>query len=86
MCKNKPLAIGSYSQGIEFSNLIFVSGQLPVNSVTWEIPNSIEEQAKQSLENIMAVLKKEGFYPARSCVEVARLSQDAQIEVIAVKG
>ncbi|MGL5615822.1 MAG: RidA family protein [Sarcina sp.] len=55
---NAPAAIGPYSQGIKAGNLLFISGQIPVNPVEGTIPETIEEQTKQSLENIKAILKE----------------------------
>ncbi|MCG5030673.1 RidA family protein [Mesosutterella sp. OilRF-GAM-744-9] len=55
-----PAAIGPYSQGIAAGGLIFVSGQLPVNPATGEIPEGIEAQARQSLENVKAILEQAG--------------------------
>ncbi|MGL4989747.1 MAG: RidA family protein [Sarcina sp.] len=54
--KEAPSAIGPYSQAVNVGNLIFVSGQIPINPVNNEIPISIEEQTKQVLENIKAIL------------------------------
>lgn len=111
-----PAAIGPYSQGIKQNQMIFTSGQLPINSKTGQIPEGIEAQAKQSLENVKAVLEAGGSsmenvikvliflkdmndftkmndvyakfftkaFPARSCVQVARLPKDALIEIEAI--
>lgn len=52
-----PKAIGSYSQAIEKNEMIFVSGQLPIDIKTGEFAgNDITSQAKQSLENIKNIL------------------------------
>jgi len=52
-----PAAIGPYSQGIDIGNLIFSSGQIPVNPSTGKIADgNIEEQTKQVLENLKNVL------------------------------
>ncbi len=109
-----PKAIGPYSPAIKVGNLVFISGQLPIDPATGEIVgDDIEVQTKKSLENLKAVLKpysidfenivkvtifltnmddfsivnkiysnyfKEEF-PARSCVEVARLPKGAKIEI-----
>lgn len=56
-----PAAIGPYSQGIRADNLLFISGQLPMNPVTMEIiEGNIEEQTKQVLENLKAILEEAG--------------------------
>ncbi|MEG0286408.1 MULTISPECIES: RidA family protein [Vagococcus] len=114
-----PGAIGPYSQAIQVGELVYTSGQLPVNPETGAISEDVKEQAKQSLENVKAILEEAGTsmdkvfkttvfikemndfaainevygeffaepFPARSCVEVARLPKDAkvEIEVIATK-
>jgi 2-iminobutanoate/2-iminopropanoate deaminase len=114
--KKAPGAIGPYSQGIKIANLVYTSGQIPVNAVTGEVPEGIEAQARQSLENVKAVLEAGGScmknavkllifikdmndfvkvnevysqfftenYPARSCVEAARLPKDVLIEIEAI--
>ena len=58
--KNAPGAIGPYSQAIKKGKNIFVSGQLPVNPQTGEIPEDIKEQTKQSLNNVKAILEAVG--------------------------
>jgi len=51
-------AIGPYSPALKIGNLIFASGQLPIDPVVGEIvEGEIEVQAKRSLENLKAVLK-----------------------------
>ncbi len=50
--KKAPGAIGPYSQGFEINGLVFVSGQIPVNPQTGEIPQGIAAQARQSCENV----------------------------------
>lgn len=57
---NSPGAIGPYSQGVKIGNLVFTSGQIPLNPKTSEIPESIEEQTKQALENVKAILAASG--------------------------
>ena len=58
--QNAPGAIGPYSQAAKIGNLIFVSGQLPIHPQTNEMPESVEDQAKQSLENVKAILEAAG--------------------------
>lgn len=53
-----PAAIGPYSQAIKVNNFLFVSGQIPVNPQTGEIPASIEDQTHQVMKNIEAILSE----------------------------
>ncbi|MCT4545147.1 MAG: RidA family protein [Vallitalea sp.] len=110
---NAPGAIGPYSQGIVMGDFVYTSGQLPINIKTGEMPETIEEQTKYSLENVKAIIEEAGSsmenvikttvflsdmnnftkmnevyksffssdFPARSCVEVARLPKDALVEI-----
>ena len=116
-----PAAIGPYVQGVNLGSMVITSGQLPVNPQDGSMSDDIAVQARQSLENIKAIVEAAGLsvgdivkttvfvkdlnhfatinaayeafftehnatFPARSCVEVARLPKDAgvEIEVIAV--
>ncbi|GFM32684.1 RidA family protein [Desulfovibrio subterraneus] len=111
-----PAAIGPYSQGTVLGGLVFTSGQLPIVVETGTMPDTIEEQAKASLENVKAILEAAGSsmnkvlkttvflsdmnnfaafnavystyfaepFPARSCVQVARLPKDALVEIEAI--
>lgn len=56
-----PAAIGPYSQGLRVGSLVFVSGQLPVDPATGMMPETIEEQATQSLKNLSNILKTDGL-------------------------
>ncbi len=58
--KNAPAAIGPYSQGMDIGNLVFTSGQIPVNPSDGSIPEGIEAQAHQSCQNVGAVLEAAG--------------------------
>ena len=56
-----PQAIGPYSQAIEFNNMIFTSGVIPVNPETNElVTGPIEVQAEQAIRNLAALLKEAG--------------------------
>lgn len=55
-----PAAIGCYSQAIEAGNMVFTSGQLPINKETGKMPETPAEQARQSLENVRHVLEAAG--------------------------
>lgn len=56
-----PAAIGPYSQAVQEGGTIYVSGQLPINPATGEFAGAdIRAQARQSLENIKAILAAAG--------------------------
>ena len=57
---NAPAAIGPYSQGMIAGNLVFCSGQIPVDPATGDIPAGIAAQAEQSCRNVAAVLTAAG--------------------------
>jgi len=56
-----PAAAGPYSQAVKARGLVFVSGQLPINPDTGDMPESVAEQTAQSLANIKAILAAEGL-------------------------
>ncbi len=55
-----PAAIGPYSQGYEVNGIVYTSGQIPVDPATGSVPEGIAAQAKQSCENVSAVLAAAG--------------------------
>ena len=59
--KNAPAAIGPYSQALDLGNLVFVSGQIPIDPATGTMADTIEEQAKQSLTNLKNILAEAGL-------------------------
>lgn len=117
-----PAAIGPYSQAIRIGNLVFTSGQIPLDPATGQIVSGgIDAQTHRVLKNLGAVLAaagldfasvvkttvflkdmshfpvvnaiyaeyfqtKDGFAPARSTVEVARLPKDVLVEIEAIAG
>lgn len=59
--KNAPAAIGPYSQGMTVGNLVFTSGQIPINPENSQIVDGgIEKQAEQSCKNVGEILKASG--------------------------
>ncbi len=58
---NAPGAIGPYSQAVVVGNYIHVSGQLPIDVKTGEMPEDIASQTKVSLENAKAILEEAGY-------------------------
>lgn len=59
-----PAAIGPYSQAICAGELVFVSGQLPIDPATGAFPEGIEAQTRQSLQNLKQILLAAGTDPA----------------------
>ena len=55
-----PGAIGPYSQAIKTGNMLFCSGQIPVNPETGTVPEGIKAQTAQSLANVKALLAAAG--------------------------
>ncbi|MBQ3592748.1 MAG: RidA family protein [Clostridia bacterium] len=117
ICTDKaPAAIGPYSQAMVINNMVFTSGQIPVDPATGDIPEGIEAQTNQALTNVKNLLEAAGTsidkvvkttvfiqnmsdfsvvneiyqgyfsepYPARSCVEVAKLPKGVLVEVEAI--
>ena len=56
-----PAAIGPYSQAYEVGNLVYASGQIPVDPVTGQAPDGIKAQAEQSCRNVGAILEAAGL-------------------------
>ena len=55
-----PAAIGPYSQAIKVGNMLFCSGQIPVNPANGEVPGGIKAQTEQALANVLALLNAAG--------------------------
>ena len=59
--KNAPEAIGPYSQAMKVGNIVFTSGQIPIDPSTGNVEASnIEEQTEQVCKNLKAVLEASG--------------------------
>lgn len=57
-----PKAIGPYSQAIQAENLLFLSGQIPIDPATGEVvKGDIRKQTRQVLENIKGLLESQGL-------------------------
>lgn len=59
--QNAPKAVGPYSQAIEANGTLYISGQIPVNPADGSVPASIEEQSRQALKNVGAILEAAGL-------------------------
>ena len=67
--ENAPAAIGPYSQAVQAGNLLFVSGQLPIDPATGSFAGEdIASQTRQSLTNVRSILEKAGY----SCADVVK--------------
>lgn len=59
--ENAPGAIGPYSQAVKTGNMVFCSGQIPIDPATGEfVSNDVAEQTEQVLKNLSAVLEAAG--------------------------
>jgi len=59
--KNAPQAIGPYSQAVKTGNLMFISGQIPLNPETGDlVSGSIADEANQVLKNIKSICEAAG--------------------------
>lgn len=59
---NAPAAIGPYSQAVSHADMVFTSGQIPLDPVSGEIVgDDISTQTRQVLENLTAVFKASAF-------------------------
>ncbi len=58
--KNAPGAIGPYSQGMIVGNLVYTSGQLPIDMATGELVQDVKLATKASLDNVKAILEEAG--------------------------
>ena len=60
-----PAAIGPYSQAVVTANMLFVSGQLPIDPATGNFAEGgIKELTTQSLKNLFAIVAEAGFQPS----------------------
>jgi len=58
--KNAPEAIGPYSQAIRKGNIVFLSGQIPLDPKTMKLVEGVEAQIKQVFENLSQVITEAG--------------------------
>ena len=58
--KNSPAAIGPYSQAVAIDNLVFLSGQIPLNNKGKMVEGTVEQQTQQIFSNIEAILVEAG--------------------------
>ncbi|HCM5148802.1 TPA: 2-iminobutanoate/2-iminopropanoate deaminase [Klebsiella aerogenes] len=56
-----PAAIGPYVQGVDLGGMIITSGQIPVDPKTGSVPEDVAAQARQSLDNVKAIVEAAGL-------------------------
>jgi 2-iminobutanoate/2-iminopropanoate deaminase len=83
---NAPAAIGPYSQAIEVNNMLFVSGQLPIDPSTGEFASEeIKGQTSQVFKNIKSILTEAGYSidnVVKTTVFLAEMSLFAEMNTI----
>lgn len=70
-----PKAVGPYSQAVESGSTLYISGQLPIDAATGKMPETIEEQTRQSLTNLGHIAAEAG-YSLADAVKVSVLLDD----------
>jgi len=59
---NAPAPIGPYNQAVQFGNLLFVSGQIPLDAATGSlVQDDIQAETRKVMENLAAILKEAGM-------------------------
>ena len=56
-----PAAVGPYSQAVEVKDTLYISGQLPLDPQSMEMPKTIREQTDLVMKNIGAILNDAGY-------------------------
>ncbi len=82
---NAPAAVGPYCHAKLAGNILFTSGQLGLNPATGELPQGVEAQARQALDNLGEVLRAGGMDFAdvtKTTVFLANMADFAAINAI----
>ena len=81
-----PAAIGPYSQAIRVGNLVYTSGQIPIDPATGTfVESGIKEQTRQSLTNVKAILEEAGVnmsHVVKTTVFMADMSDFADMNAV----
>ncbi len=78
-----PAAVGPYSHAARIGDLLFCSGQIPLDPATMKlVPGGIEEQTRQVLANITAVLASQGISLAHVAKTTIFLADIADFPVV----
>lgn len=83
---NAPAPIGPYNQAIQYGDLLFVSGQIPINPATGElVQDDIQAETKMVMENLKAVLAEAGMdfnNVLKSTIFLMDMGQFAQVNEV----
>ena len=81
-----PAPIGPYNQAVRTGNLLFVSGQIPLDTATGNIISSgIQDETQKVMENLEAILKEAGLSfgnVVKSTIFITDMAQFAQINEV----
>ena len=80
IASNKFPVFGPYSAAVEANDIIFISGQLPIDPATGEIINDIKTATRQVLINIQTILEKTGGYDCSQTGMIRSLSENNTLE------
>lgn len=76
MTKKGPQAVGPYSTAVEYGNLVFMSGMIPIDPATKAlVPGGITEQAHRAFQNVAIVLEEMGL-SMQNALKVSVFLQD----------
>lgn len=79
---NAPKAVGPYSQAVEANGTLYISGQLPVDPLTGAMPEGIEAQTRQCLQNVIAILEAANYSLSDVVKSVVLLTDMADFQVM----
>ncbi len=81
-----PAPIGPYNQAVQFGNMLFVSGQIPLDPQTGDlICSSIEAETEMVMKNLSAILETAGYgfeHVLKSTIFITDMGQFAQINAV----
>ena len=84
--KKAPAAIGPYSQAIQVGNLVYTSGQIPIDPATGVfVEGGVKEQTRQSLTHVKAILEEAGLCMSnvvKTTVFMADMNDFADMNVV----
>jgi len=83
---NAPAPIGPYNQAVQFGNLLFVSGQIPLDAATGNlVQGDIKAETHKVMDNLAAILKEAGMdfsNVLKSTIFLMNMGQFAQVNEV----